>query len=109
MLAQPRWARAHGTHGLAWSPQVCTSAGASRAVRSWAASSNTTQQPERSLPAGQMPREGPQQPGPGEPDGSGNLEEQECELEIVAGRRGAQEEAGTAMSEMSGTDGLRFP
>lgn len=39
----------------------------------------------------------------------GNLEEQGCELEIVAGRRGAQEEAGTAMSEMSGRDGLRFP
>ena len=56
-----------------------------------------------------MPQEGPQQPGPGEPDGSGNLEEQGCELETVAGRRGAQEEAGTAMSEMSGTDGLRFP
>lgn len=82
--------------------------GASRAVRSRAASSNTIQQPEQSLPAGQMPREGPQQAGAGEPDGSGDLEEQGCELEMVVGRGGAQEEAGTAVAEMSRRDGLIF-
>ena len=108
-LAQPRWAQAHGTRGLAWSPQVCTSVGAFRAVRSWAASSNTTQQPEQSLPAGQMPWEGPRQAGAGEPHGSGNLEELGCELEMVVGRGGAQEEAGTAAAEMSRRDRLRFP
>lgn len=40
------------------------------------------------LPAGQMPREGPRQAGAGEPDGSGDLEEQGCELEMVAARGG---------------------
>lgn len=83
--------------------------GGVQAVRSQAASSNTTQQPEQPLPAGQMPREGPQQAGAGEPDGSGDLEEQGCELEVVAGRGGAQEEAGTAVAEMSRRDGLQFP
>lgn len=38
--------------------------------------------------------------------GSGNLEEQGCELEIVAGRGVPRREAGTAMSEIGGRDGL---
>ncbi|CAI9156940.1 unnamed protein product [Rangifer tarandus platyrhynchus] len=54
-----------------------------------------------------MPREGPQQAGAGEPDGSGDLEEQGCELEVVAGRGGAQEEAGGQLFRLSAASSPR--
>ena len=71
-----------GMAALASSPQACTSVGAMGAAGSRTASSK----PERHLPAGQTPREGPRPPGARQADGLGDSEQQRCQLEVVVGR-----------------------
>lgn len=84
-----------GTAALAWSPQACTPAGASGAIGSPAASSNTTRQARVAPASWPDPTEAPWQPGAGEPDGFGGSEEKGVNWkwwreEALPRRKGAQ-------------------